>query len=254
MFLIHIDRSLSFATAATLQYLLVFHRSTAAFLRADVAAASSLHPCFPESLQLPALGSQDLEALRDDLAKRIADASSHRAAADKQLTGVSVDPKLTTNSALTYASSGSARTDLFFKYKGSNPLVDSSPEQINQLLQQVSLKPPSRARTEAHLLILRGTKLDSRLLVQAWQEDSLDTLKLIAHLRDVRDGKGEQKLFHDCVAWMRAHHPLTLIANLREVVEVRMRCSSCCECCISADALHTYHAQCTQFSVCKALS
>lgn len=56
--------------------------------------------------------------------------------------------------------------------------------------------------------------------LQAWQEDSLDTLKLIAHLRDVRGGKGEQKLFHDCVAWMRQQHPLTLIANLQEVVEV----------------------------------
>ena len=56
--------------------------------------------------------------------------------------------------------------------------------------------------------------------LQAWNEDPLDTLKLIAHLRDVRGGKGEQPLFHDCVKWLLKKHPLTLIANLTEVVEV----------------------------------
>ncbi|DBA76510.1 TPA: hypothetical protein ACH3X2_008568 [Trebouxia sp. C0005] len=162
--------------------------STAMATTGDLLA-SSTGRCFPESLQLPALGTPELQALRDDLARKIEEGSSRRGATEKT-TGASADLKLTTNRAVTYASSGSARTDLFFKYKGSDPLAISSSDQINQLLQQ------------------------------AWQEDPLDTLKLIAHLRDVRDGKGEQKLFHDCVAWMREQHPLTLIANLREVVEV----------------------------------
>ncbi len=95
--------------------------------------------CFPESLQLPALGTPELHALRDDLARKIAEGSSRRAAAEKQTTGASADLKLTTNRAVTYASSGSARTDLFFKYKGSDPLAVSSSDQINQLLQQVLL-------------------------------------------------------------------------------------------------------------------
>ncbi|DBA81625.1 TPA: hypothetical protein ACH3X1_007381 [Trebouxia sp. C0004] len=153
------------------------------------SVSSSKERCFPENFQLPALGTPELQALRDDLARKITEGSSRRGAAEKT-TGASADLKLTTNRAVTYASSGSARTDLFFKYKGSDPLAVSSSDQINQLLQQT------------------------------WQEDPLDTLKLIAHLRDVRDGKGEQKLFHDCIAWMREQHPLTLIANLREVVEV----------------------------------
>ena len=42
----------------------------------------------------------------------------------------------------------------------------------------------------------------------------------MAHLRDVRDGKGEQKLFHECATWLLKHHPLTLISNLLEVVKV----------------------------------
>ena len=69
-----------------------------------------------------------------------------------------------------------------------------------------------------------GLKLEC---LQAWQEDPLDTLKLIAHLRDVRDGKGEQALFHDCVSWLRKEHPLTLITNLKEIVEV------CWQICVS---------------------
>ncbi len=56
--------------------------------------------------------------------------------------------------------------------------------------------------------------------MQAWEEDPLDTLKLIAHLRDVRDGKADRDLFHDCIAWLWEHHPLTLLANLEEIVKV----------------------------------
>lgn len=56
---------------------------------------------------------------------------------------------------------------------------------------------------------------------QAWNEDARDTLKLIAHLRDVRDGKAEQKAFRLCVKWLYKKHPLTLIENLVEIVQVR---------------------------------
>ncbi len=94
--------------------------------------------CFPESLQLPALGTPELQALCDDLARKIAEGSSRRGATEKT-SEASADLKLTTNRAVTYVSSGSARTDLFFKYKGSDPLAISSSDQINQLLQQVLL-------------------------------------------------------------------------------------------------------------------
>ena len=58
------------------------------------------------------------------------------------------------------------------------------------------------------------------MCAQAWEEDPLDTLKLMAHLRDVRDGKAEQKAFRLCVKWLYERHPLTLIENLQEIVEV----------------------------------
>lgn len=93
--------------------------------------------CFPESLKLPPLGSKTLQALRDDLTSKVAEALSRRAAGDKQTTGPFADLKLTTNSAVTYKSSGSARTDLFFQYKGTDPLSGPSNEEVNHLLQQV---------------------------------------------------------------------------------------------------------------------
>ena len=58
------------------------------------------------------------------------------------------------------------------------------------------------------------------MVFQAWEEDPLDTLKLIAHMRDVRDGKADRDLFHDCIAWLWQEHPLTLLANLEEIVKV----------------------------------
>ena len=48
----------------------------------------------------------------------------------------------------------------------------------------------------------------------------------MAHLRDVRGGKGEQKLFHECVAWLKKRHPLTLITNLPEIVKVRLQATN----------------------------
>ena len=56
---------------------------------------------------------------------------------------------------------------------------------------------------------------------QAWQESPFATLQLMAHLRDVRGGKGEGYKFHDCVAWLLEYHPATLAANLRRVPNVR---------------------------------
>ena len=63
-------------------------------------------------------------------------------------------------------------------------------------------------------------RICSSILSQAWEEDPLDTLKLIAHLRDVRDGKADQNLFHDCILWLWQDHPLTLLGNLDEIVKV----------------------------------
>lgn len=66
----------------------------------------------------------------------------------------------------------------------------------------------------------RNTWVSCCMCAQAWEEDPLDTLKLMAHLRDVRDGKAEQKAFRLCVKWLYEKHSLTLIENLQEIVEV----------------------------------
>ena len=105
---------------------------------AGESAAFTPQRCFPPTLRLPAFGSPALQALREDLARKIAEASSREA---KQTTAASAsaDLKLTTNQAVTYTSSGSARTDLFFKLKGSDPLAGSSSVQFKKMLQQVNL-------------------------------------------------------------------------------------------------------------------
>ena len=61
-----------------------------------------------------------------------------------------------------------------------------------------------------------------RLLIcqQAWVEEPLSALQLAAHLRDVRDGKGERERFHDAAAWLAARHPATLLANLEGIAQV----------------------------------
>ncbi|KAK9829195.1 hypothetical protein WJX72_004438 [[Myrmecia] bisecta] len=58
------------------------------------------------------------------------------------------------------------------------------------------------------------------LLQKAWQEDALDALQLVAQLRDVRRGKADIKSFHHCAMWLLENHPLTLLANLEEIVKV----------------------------------
>ena len=53
------------------------------------------------------------------------------------------------------------------------------------------------------------------LFNHAWLQDNSKATKLLFHLRDVRVGKGEQKLFYELIVWLRHYHPNTLHANLR---------------------------------------
>ena len=97
---------------------------------------------FPDSLQVPALGSADLQALRNDLARKVAEARSP--GTDKtSAQPVSATLTHTANQAATYASSGSARVDLFFRYKGSDTLACTPSGQIDHLLHQVLSLLPS---------------------------------------------------------------------------------------------------------------
>lgn len=57
----------------------------------------------------------------------------------------------------------------------------------------------------------------TNLLARAWAKSPQIALKLMFHLRDIREGKGERLLFYDCLHWLRHRHPRTLLANLRHV-------------------------------------
>ena len=92
---------------------------------------------------------------------------------------------LTENGAPTFASSGSARLDAFFK--------------VTEYSQR---------------------DLVRKLLDASWAENSLDTLQIIAHLRDIRSGKGDKSSAYYAVEWLLEKHPLTCIENLKNLVDV----------------------------------
>ena len=56
-------------------------------------------------------------------------------------------------------------------------------------------------------------------LAAAWEENPLDTLKLIFHLRDCRGGKGEKKQFQNALRWLVENHRDALLINLKNVPE-----------------------------------
>ncbi|EFC41010.1 predicted protein [Naegleria gruberi] len=82
------------------------------------------------------------------------------------------------------ATTGSARLDLFFK--------------------------AARGIEESFLL---------QLVEASWNENPLDTLKLIFQTRDCRGGKGEREIFHKCLNWLIDNHPEDLLVNLELLPE-----------------------------------
>lgn len=68
--------------------------------------------------------------------------------------------------------------------------------------------------------MLRSTEIENvnRMIAAAWDENSLLTLKAIFHLRDCRGGKGERKLFHECIWWLIANgHSNHVLNNLEHI-------------------------------------
>ena len=55
----------------------------------------------------------------------------------------------------------------------------------------------------------------------------METLQLVAHLRDVREGKGERERSWDAYIWLAQKHPRTLLVNLPEVVKVLLATTFC---------------------------
>jgi hypothetical protein len=55
------------------------------------------------------------------------------------------------------------------------------------------------------------------LLRDAWRESPILTLRLIAHLRDVREGKGERHAAEVCWRWLLANNPPLVKVNARHI-------------------------------------
>ena len=66
--------------------------------------------------------------------------------------------------------------------------------------------------------------------MQAWECAPLETLQLVAHLRDVREGKGEKERGWDAYIWLAQKHPRTLLVNLPEVVKVLVFAATAISC------------------------
>lgn len=91
-------------------------------------------PFHSEEYKLPGLGTPELDWLRQTLAGKIA-----RGASKPKPPPATADLTNTTNGAATFASSGSARTDLFFKVKDPGMYLPVSTEDTTtSMLQQVT--------------------------------------------------------------------------------------------------------------------
>ncbi len=60
----------------------------------------------------------------------------------------------------------------------------------------------------------------NNMLQLSWQTYPEDTIKLIFHSRDCRNGKGERKVSYRGMLWLRKNKPLTYILNLNTFLEL----------------------------------
>lgn len=84
----------------------------------------------------------------------------------------------------------------------------------------LSLATTSNSRVDFFFKILRDTPEETTLslLERSWNEDPLDTLRLIFHLRDCRGiGKGEKAQFHRCISWLMQNYPQHVTCNLQHL-------------------------------------
>ena len=95
--------------------------------------------------------------------------------------------------------------------------------------ESVNVTIPAHGRSCLHHLWWGQTRLELELTqscvcnrLQAWAEDPLEALRLVAQLRDIRNGKGVTAAGQECLTWLQERHPLTLAANLEEVVRVSL--------------------------------
>ncbi|GKU07741.1 hypothetical protein FLAG1_10598 [Fusarium langsethiae] len=62
--------------------------------------------------------------------------------------------------------------------------------------------------------VVSGPRLNE-LLLAAWRENPLATLRIIFNARSIHLGKSSRITLYRCAGWLAQNHPMTLIANLR---------------------------------------
>jgi hypothetical protein len=78
------------------------------------------------------------------------------------------------------------------------------------------------ARVDLFYAACRGldeTRL-ATLMRNSYNEDPLDTLKIVAYVRDIRGGKGERKLGRQMYSWLANNEPETLKNNFIHYISV----------------------------------
>jgi hypothetical protein len=82
----------------------------------------------------------------------------------------------------------------------------------------------TRSATVDLFFVCRGVPEQrlSNLVAAAWAQDPLNTLRLIAYIRDVRGGKGERDIGRNLLHWLASHNEETqnnLMVNIQEFIE-----------------------------------
>jgi hypothetical protein len=102
------------------------------------------------------------------------------------------------------------------KGKGKRSLADTFTEKGAP-----SLSSTGSARVNFFFKSVRGLDKDEgrlhTMLLNSWNEDALDTLKLIFQTRDCRGGKGEKAIFRASICWLAHHHPEALQKNIQHI-------------------------------------
>lgn len=102
--------------------------------------------------------------------------------------------------------------------KGAEP-AEKDPNMTYTENMAPTLKSSGDVRLDFFFEVLKGTEPSTikRLVRASWEQNPLDTLRLIFQLRSVLHGKGERKEFYTCMDFLRQEHPRTLLYNLRVV-------------------------------------
>ncbi|KAF9299903.1 hypothetical protein BGZ74_008516 [Mortierella antarctica] len=118
--------------------------------------------------------------------------------------------------------SGSAAKPTFVDMllKGAEPVPEKADPNMTYTENMApTLKSSGDVRLDFFFEVLKGTDPSTvkRLVRDSWEQNPLDTLRLIFQLRSVLHGKGERKEFYTCMDFLRQEHPRTLLYNLRFV-------------------------------------